>query len=317
MRPKVHTVCISVFLALLICASIRCALAGDVLYEDDFTNLDPSWGTPGDILSVKNGNLVLKPAVNTTQSVINEANVFEDADIQLNVRLSSGDPSIPGGLIFWARDYTNFYCFSIAANGSFKISRFVMDRWLTPVGWTPSSAINPGIGQINKLRVVTRGREAIGYINDKEVVTINGQPPQGGGCVGISGGSAQDTQNTWEFASLRVINTAAQGASEIVSQAAPTTAQSAPAPAQVQQPARPISQSSVPAVTPTPPPAIAPSHTPVVEPAAPAKVPRQEATPPFDDQGGEIIWHQVDGKWKWRPRDPAHFKGITPRPPEN
>ena len=46
---------------------------------------------------------------------------------------------------------------------------------------------------------------------------------------------------------------------------------------------------------------------------------RQEATPPFDDQGGEIIWHQVDGKWKWRPRDPAHFKhfkGITPRPPK-
>ncbi|MBV8329660.1 MAG: extracellular solute-binding protein, partial [Verrucomicrobia bacterium] len=259
MRPKVHTVCISILLALLICASIRCALAGDVLYEDDFTNLDPSWGTPGDILSVKNGNLVLKPAVNTTQSVINEANVFEDADIELNVRLSSGDASLPGGLIFWARDYTNFYCFSIAANGSFKISHFVTDRWLTPVRWTPSKAINSGIGQINKLRVVTRGRQAIAYINDKEVVTITGQPPQGGGCVGVSGGSAQDTQNTWEFASLRVINTAAQGASEIVSQAAPATTQGAPpAQAQVQQPAPP-----------TPPPALAPSPTPVVQPAAP------------------------------------------------
>ena len=42
-------------------------------------------------------------------------------------------------------------------------------------------------------------------------------------------------------------------------------------------------------------------------------------TPPFDDQGGEIIWHKVDGKWKWRPRDPAHFthfKGIAPRSPQ-
>jgi glucose/mannose transport system substrate-binding protein len=269
MRSKVHTVCNSVFLAFLICAFIRCALAGDILYEDDFTNLDPSWGTPGDILSVKNGNLVLKPAVNTTQSVINEANVFEDADIQLSVRLSSGDPSIPGGLIFWAKDYTNFYCFSVAANGSFKISHFVTDRWLTPVGWTASSAINAGVDQINKLRVVTKGRQAIAYVNDKEVITINGQPPQGGGCVGISGGSAQDTQNTWEFASLRVINTATQGAAEIVSQAAPTAAQSASPAAQVQQRAAPIAQSSVAAVTPTQPTPIAPSHIPVVQPAAP------------------------------------------------
>jgi glucose/mannose transport system substrate-binding protein len=258
MRPKVHAVCISISVALLICASVRSATGGDVLYEDDFTNLDPSWGTPGDILSVKNGNLLLKPAVNTTQSVINEANVFEDADIQLSVRLSSGDPSIPGGLIFWAKDYTNFYCFSIAADGSFKISHFVMDRWLTPVGWTANSAINGGIGQVNKLRVVTKGRQAIAYINDKEVITINGQPPQGGGCVGISGGSAQDAQNTWEFASLRVINAAAQGASEVLSQAASTAAHSAPAPAQLQEPAPRTAQSSVAAVTPTPAPTKAP-----------------------------------------------------------
>ena len=68
-------------------------------------------------------------------------------------------------------------------------------------------------------------------------------------------------------------------------------------------------------------PSPSPSATPIPpSPKTVAKVPRQEATPPFDDQGGEIIWHQVDGKWKWRPRDPAHFKhfkGITPRPSEN
>ena len=68
-------------------------------------------------------------------------------------------------------------------------------------------------------------------------------------------------------------------------------------------------------------PSPSPSSTAVPpSPETVAKAPRQEATPPFDDQGGEIIWHQVDGKWKWRPRDPAHFKhfkGITPLPPEN
>src|SRR6516225_6128021 len=55
-------------------------------------------------------------------------------------------------------------------------------------------------------------------------------------------------------------------------------------------------------------------------PASPktaTKMPRREVIPPFDDQGGQIIWHQVDGKWKWRPRDPAHFKGVPPSVPEN
>ena len=53
--------------------------------------------------------------------------------------------------------------------------------------------------------MVTKGRQATAFINDKQVITINGQPPQGGGCVGVSGGSAQDSQNTWQFANLRVI----------------------------------------------------------------------------------------------------------------
>src|ERR1700757_4495632 len=153
MKPRFYTFWISALLAVMLWPPIQKAVAGDVLYEDDFTNLDPSWGTPGDILSVKDGKLVLKPALNTTQSVLNQANVFEDADIEVEVTLSSGDPVVAGGLIFWAKDYSNFYCLCIDANGSFKISHFVTDRWLFPVGWTESDAVNKGLGQVNKLRV--------------------------------------------------------------------------------------------------------------------------------------------------------------------
>jgi glucose/mannose transport system substrate-binding protein len=209
MKPRFYPFWIFAIFAILLLHPVLNVFGGDILYEDDFTNLDPSWGTPGDILSVKDGKLILKPAPNTTQSVLNQANVFDDADIQVEVALSSGDPIVAGGLIFWAKDYSNFYCLCIDADGSFKISHFVTDRWLTPVGWTESDAINKGLGQSNKLRVVTKGRQATAFVNDKQVITINGQPPQGGGCVGISGGSAQDTPNTWQFANLRVIATAA------------------------------------------------------------------------------------------------------------
>ena len=208
MKARFYTLCICALDALLSLAPIGKASGGEVLYEDNFANLDPSWGTPGEILSVKEGRLVLKPAVNSTQSVLNQSNLFDDADTELQVTLSSGDPNVPGGLVFWAKDYSNFYCLCIDASGSFKVSHFVIDRWLNPVGWTESDTINKGVGQTNKLRVVTKGRQATAYINDQEIITINGQPPQGGGCVGVSGGSGQDSQNTWEFANLRVIATA-------------------------------------------------------------------------------------------------------------
>src|ERR1700730_193038 len=226
MKPRLYPFWIIAILAVLYLHPVRNVFGGDILYEDDFTNLDPSWGTPGDILSVKDGKLILKPALNTTQSVLNQANVFDDANIEVEVILSSGDPVVAGGLIFWAKDYSNFYCLCIDADGSYKISHFVTDRWLTPVGWTENDAVNKGIGQVNKLRVVTKGRQATAFVNDKQVIVINGQPPQGGGCVGISGGSAQHSQNTWQFASLRVFAT---GTAAAAASPSPTPASSHPA----------------------------------------------------------------------------------------
>jgi hypothetical protein len=65
-------------------------------------------------------------------------------------------------------------------------------------------------------------------------------------------------------------------------------------------------------------PSPSPSSTPMpASPKRPTNAPKLEAAPPFNDQGGQIIWHKVDGKWKWRPRDRAHYKGPGPRLPGN
>jgi glucose/mannose transport system substrate-binding protein len=206
MKPKFCAMDASILVALLLLLPIVRAEAGEILYEDKFTNLDPSWGTPGERLSVEDGKLTLKPFPDTTQSILNQANVFTDADISVDIILPAGDTSVPGGLIFWAKDLRNFYCLCIDAAGYFKISRYVTDRWLQPVGWIESEAIKKGIGQVNKLRVVTKSHEATAYINDQRVATFNGQPPQGGGCIGVSGGSPENAQNTWQFTNLQVMD---------------------------------------------------------------------------------------------------------------
>jgi hypothetical protein len=53
--------------------------------------------------------------------------------------------------------------------------------------------------------VVTKGRQATAYVNDKQVATINGQPPSGGSCIGLYGQSAEKTQNAWQFSNLKVV----------------------------------------------------------------------------------------------------------------
>ena len=65
--------------------------------------------------------------------------------------------------------------------------------------------MNKGIGQVNKLRVVTQGHQATAHINEKQVATFYGQPPQGGSCIGLSGGSGNGLQNTWQFANIQVV----------------------------------------------------------------------------------------------------------------
>ena len=66
------------------CSQFVSAVAGEILYEDKFTDLDPSWGSPGERLSVEDGKLTLKPSPDTTQSILNQANVFTDADISVD-----------------------------------------------------------------------------------------------------------------------------------------------------------------------------------------------------------------------------------------
>jgi hypothetical protein len=79
--------------------------------------------------------------------------------------------------------------------------------------------------------------------------------------------------------------------------------------------AAPLSSATpVPSPSPTPTPSAAPEGA--ERERKGAKREENAVRPPFDDQDGQIIWHQVDGKWKWRPRDPAHFKGVVPRIPE-
>jgi hypothetical protein len=42
------------------------------------------------------------------------------------------------------------------------------------------------------------------YVNDIQVATLVGEPPQGAGYIGLYGESAETSQNIWDFTTVTV-----------------------------------------------------------------------------------------------------------------
>jgi hypothetical protein len=195
---------ISIMLLSVTKSALACK-GSQVLFQDNFATLDPAWGNSSQNLSVNNGKLVLQPNLNAGFVALNQANLYNDVDACIKMSMAkSDDPAWGGGLVFWAKDNSNYYTLLMSGDGQFSIRRYVSDRALTPVDWRESASIKKGIGQVNELRVVTRGNRATAYINDTEVITFNGQPPDGGSLIGVKASSAEKSQIVWEFSDLKI-----------------------------------------------------------------------------------------------------------------
>jgi hypothetical protein len=113
-------------------------------------------------------------------------------------------PTWGSGLVFWAKDYDEYYAVLINAQGWFGVQRHVSNRYLLPVAWRESDTIKKGEGVENQVKVVTKGKQATVFINGKEVITLNGQPPEGGSLIGFKAASGPEGANTVAFSNLIV-----------------------------------------------------------------------------------------------------------------
>jgi len=173
--------------------------------EDEFAAWDPGWGTPDGNWSVSDGKLRITPLLNSSALLINHKRGFKDAEVAVDVAMSRGENMGQlGGLIFWAKGYNDCYAMVVSADGRFAVGRKLVGRWINPIAKTESTAVKTGIGQVNKLRIRTRGNLVTAYVNDIQVTTLVGEPPQGAGYIGLYGESAETSQNIWDFTTVTV-----------------------------------------------------------------------------------------------------------------
>lgn len=201
------TICYAILLIILMMTntSVLACKGTEVLFQDDFTKLDSSWGVSNDVYSVSNNMFILQPNLNSYAFDINQSNVFQDMDYCVDVKLLKGDDSTVGrGIIFWAKNTSDYYYLYIMGDGTYFVNRFLNGRILYPVPAQKDSSINTANGAVNHLRVVTKGTQATIYINDKQLVTFTGQPPEGGGLIGLEADSPASVRNSWGFSNLKI-----------------------------------------------------------------------------------------------------------------
>jgi hypothetical protein len=178
----------------------------EVLFEDSFATLDPTWGTADDAFFIEDGQLTIMPGYDEYYSALNTMGTYEDIDLCFNLEAIKADPegNSFAGLIFWAIDYDNYYYVVVTAEQSIGVFRRQRGRVLPQLRWATFDALKPGNGVVNELRVMTLGNAATIYVNGQEYGTIKGQPPSDGQQIGVRATSPRNDRAVWGFDDIRI-----------------------------------------------------------------------------------------------------------------
>ena len=205
------------------------ACGGQMLYQDNFQTLDPSWGVADQSAYIQNGALMLAAGPGGTTSRINGKGRYGDFD----VCVAAGTPlaqDVAGsaGLIFWASDPKNFYMLAVSAVGSYAVLRYADGQISDAVPWTSTAALKTGAGIWNQLEVTAVGNTASIAINGRPLIAVQGGPPANGSVIALIVAAPRQSPTTWAFGQLRIaIPTDAMALPGAPSRSAPRSAISA------------------------------------------------------------------------------------------
>lgn len=176
----------------------------NVIYADDFAELDPGWGEESGMLSAKNHALLIRPPPRRLAEQIYRNASVDGIDASVNVKVSDGDPEAVcgAGIVFWAS--SNDHVFLVLDNGKVQVIHWAKNGWEKLLDLRPPAAAKFKLNAANELRVVTKGNQATLSINGVAVGTVTSAAPIEGhwkfGLVGLSG----EAQAVAEFRSLVV-----------------------------------------------------------------------------------------------------------------
>ncbi len=176
------------------------------IYEDEFDFMDPSWGDPDDSLYVEDDKLV----IHSYTSVVNFNTLNKGGNVCVDMTIADATKiaNSPIGLIFWWKDWDNYYSLFIWADGWIEVRRKVNGEQKALFTEEVPLALKSGVGETNNVELKLNPKDATIIINGTEVKRFKGRPPAEGGVVGFYGVSPEDAPATFTFDNFVVNETA-------------------------------------------------------------------------------------------------------------
>jgi hypothetical protein len=176
-------------------------------FYDDFHKPDPGWNLSSNESYVA-GQLVMTPAPDEGLSPKYQSLLFENATICAHIK-SPPQMKVPegmAGVIFWAVNNENYYVVQFTPGGSYSIYRKQAGTWINLVPATKNDQIKTGANAVNEVSVVLVDNFGALFINNVKVQEFRGQPPKGGGAVGLHAESEPAVSDEWRFLDITVMD---------------------------------------------------------------------------------------------------------------
>jgi hypothetical protein len=147
--------------------------SGQILYQDDFSNVDSGWPVKADAnkaASYGDGQYLIQAFTANQDVWAHPGESFGDVQIEVDTTKANGPDDNSFGILCRFVDDDNFYFFIISSDGYQAIGKYMAGEfsYLTSDKMQPSSAINTG-GAANHVRADCVGSTLTLYVNGEQV----------------------------------------------------------------------------------------------------------------------------------------------------
>jgi hypothetical protein len=181
------------------------ASTSDVLYEDDFEDVDSGWDTWDDTEAAggyEDGMYAIEVKEVDTFYWANAGQDFSDFVLDVDATKLNGVDNNHFGVIFRYQDSKNFYMFGLASDGYYHFGYYKDDEWTYITEWTETGAISAGEA-LNHITVRCEGSTFTLIVNGEELATITDRTYDSGD-IGFYVGTIDDAPVKLAFDNLVV-----------------------------------------------------------------------------------------------------------------
>jgi hypothetical protein len=145
---------------------------GEVILEDDFSDVTSGWSTKDTDISktwYENGELhvLIKEAGWTTYAVYDSEgdDTFDDLYLSVDAWLAAVPEAGGEYGIVVRRNDQDYYQLLISQSGYYKMRKHSGDEWTTLVDWVETDVVNQGVDNVNRFGVLCVESDLVFYLN--------------------------------------------------------------------------------------------------------------------------------------------------------